>query len=43
MSRKSSPEFQWTDDIQPQNLKVKKDYKGLNWELTLGLTLTVCS
>ena len=39
-------EFQWTDDdIQlllraTQNLK---DYKGLNWELTLVLTLTVCS
>ena len=46
---KSSPEFQWTDDdIQllmeaTQNLKVEKDYKGLNWELFLGLTLTVCS
>ena len=26
-----------------QNLKVEKDYKGLNWKLTLGLTLTVCS
>ena len=42
MSRKSSPEFQWTDDdIQlllevTQNLKVEKDYKGLNWELNLG-------
>ena len=49
MSGKSSPEFQWTDnDIQllmepTQNVKVEKDYKGLNWELTLGLTLTVCS
>ena len=49
MSRKSSPEFQWTnDDIQllleaTKNLKVEKDQKGLNWELTLGLTLTVCS
>ena len=49
MSGNSSPEFQWTDDdIQllmeaTQNLKVEKDYKGLNWELILGLTLTVCS
>ena len=49
MSGQSSPEFQWTDnDIQlvmepRQNVKVEKDYKGLNWELTLGLTLTVCS
>ena len=49
MSGKSSPEFQWTDnDIQllleaMQNLKVGKYYKGLNWELTLDLTLTVCS
>ena len=48
MSGKSSPEFQWTDDdIQllletTENLKFEKDYKGLNWELTLGLTLTVC-
>ena len=48
MSGKSSPEFQRTDDdIQllletTQNLKFEKDYKGLNWELTLGLTLTVC-
>ena len=46
---KSSPEFQWIDnDIQllmeaTENLKVEKDYKGLNWELTLGLTLTVCT
>ena len=36
MSRKGSPEFQWTDDdIQllleaTQNLKVEKDYKVLN-------------
>ena len=49
MSGKSSPEFEWTDhDIQllleaTQNLKVEKDYKGLNWELTLGLTLNVSS
>ena len=49
MSGKRSPEFQWNDDeIQPlleatQNLKVEEDYKGLNWELTLGLTLTVWS
>ena len=48
MSGKSSPEFQWTDDeIQlllkaTQNLKVEESYKGLNWELTLGLTMTVC-
>ena len=47
MTAKSSPEFHWTDDdIQllmeaTQNVKVEKDYKGLNWELTLGLTLTV--
>ena len=46
MSGKSSPEFQWTEDeIQllleaTQNLKVEEDYKGLTWELTLGLTLT---
>ena len=46
MSGKDYLEFQWTDDdIQlllqaTQNLK---DYKGLNWELTLVLTLTVCS
>ena len=26
-----------------EKLKVEKDYEGLNWELTLGLTLTVCS
>ena len=26
-----------------QNVKVEKDYKGLNWELTLGLTLNVSS
>ena len=44
MSGKSSAEFQWTDDdIQlplegTQNLKDEKDYKGLNWELALGLT-----
>ena len=49
MSGKSSPEFQLTDnDIQllleaMQNLKIEKDYKVLNWELTLGFTLTVCS
>ena len=49
MSGKNSAEFQWTDDDTTlpmeatQNLKVEKDYKGLNWELTLGLTLTVCS
>ena len=49
MSGKSSPEFHWTDnDIQllveaTQNLKVGKYYEGLNWELTLGLTPTVCS
>ena len=49
MSGKSSPEFHWTDnDTQllmkaTQNLKVKKDYKRLNWELTLGLSLTVWS
>ena len=36
MPEKSSPEFQWTDDdIQllmeaAQNLKVEKDYKGLD-------------
>ena len=41
MSGKVSPEFQWTDnDIQllmevTESLKVKKGYKGLNWELTL--------
>ena len=41
-------EFQWTDDDTQllleatQNLKVEKDYRGLNWTLTLGLTLTVC-
>ena len=46
---KSCPEFQWTgNDMQllmeaTQNLKVEKDYKRLNWELTLALTLTVCS
>ena len=40
-----SAEFQWTDDDIPllmeatQNLKVEKDYKGLNWKLILGLTL----
>ena len=49
MSGKYSAEFQWSDDDIPllmeatQNVKVEKDYKGLNWELTLGLTLTVCS
>ena len=49
MSGKSSPEFQLTDnDIQllleaMQNLKIEKDYEVLNWELTLGFTLTVCS
>ena len=49
MSGKSSPEFQWTDDDTrllleaTQNLKVEKEYKWLKWELTLGLTLTVCS
>ena len=49
MTEKSSAEFQWTDDdIQllmeaTQNLKVEKDYEGLNWELILGLTLTLCS
>ena len=43
MSGKNSAEFQWTDDDIPplmeatQNLKVEKDYKGLNWELILGL------
>ena len=48
MSGKSYQEFQWTDDeIQrlleaTQNLKAEKDYKELNWELILGLTLTVC-
>ena len=48
MSGKGYQEFQWTDDeIQrlleaTQNLKAEKDYKGLNWELILGLTLTVC-
>ena len=48
MSGKSYQEFQWTDgEIQrlleaTQNLKAEKDYKGLNWELILGLTLTVC-
>ena len=26
-----------------QNVKVEKDYKGFNWELTLGLTLNVSS
>ena len=26
-----------------QSLKVENYYKGLNWELTLGLTLTVSS
>ena len=42
MSGKSSPEIQCTDDeIQllleaTQNLKVEKDYKGLNWELTIA-------
>ena len=47
MSGKSYQEFQWTDDeIQrlleaTQNLKAEKDYKGLNWELILDLTLTV--
>ena len=49
MSGKSYPEFQWADhDIQllleaTQNLKAEKDYKGVNWRLNLGLTLTVCS
>ena len=49
MAGKSFPEFQWTgNDIlllveATQNLKVGKYYKGLNGELTLGLTLTVCS
>ena len=49
MSGKCSPEFQWIDDeIQllleaTLNLKVEKDYKGLHWELTLGLTLAVSS
>ena len=49
MTGKSSPEFQWTDDdIQllveaTQNAKVEKDYKGLNWQLILVLTLTICS
>ena len=49
MSGISSREFQETDnDIRlpmeaTQNLKVEKDYKGLNCELTLGLTLTVLS
>ena len=49
MSGKSSPGFQWTDDeIQllleaKQNFKVEEDCKELNWELTLGLTLTVWS
>ena len=49
MTGKSSPEFQRTDnDIQllmeaMQNVKVENDYKGLNWELILGLTLTICS
>ena len=37
MSRKSSPEFQQTDDEielleATQNLKVEEDYNGLNWE-----------
>ena len=47
MTGKSSPKFQWTDDdIQllteaTQNVKVKKDYKGLNWELILGITLII--
>ena len=47
MSGKSYSDFQWTDgDIQllleaPKNLKVEKDYKGLNWELNPGLTLTI--
>ena len=49
MLGKSSLEFQRTDnDIQlrveaTQNLKAGKYYKGLNWELTVGLTPTVCS
>ena len=49
MSGKSSPKFQLTDDdIQlllkaTQNLKVEKDYKGLDQESALDLTLTVCS
>ena len=36
MSGKSSAEFQWSDDDIPllmeatQNVKVEKDYKGLN-------------
>ena len=47
MPGKGSPEFQCTEDeIQrlleaTQNLKAEKDYKGLNWELILDLTLTV--
>ena len=38
MSGESSPEFQRTDDEiwslleATGNLKVEKDYKGLNWE-----------
>ena len=42
MSGKISPEFRWTNnEIQllmkaTQNLKVEKDYKELNWELTLA-------
>ena len=49
MTAKSSPEFHWTaDDIQllmetTQNVKVEKDYKGLNWELIPDLTLTICA
>ena len=49
MSGKNSAEFQWTDDDIPlpmeatQNLKFEKDYKGLNWELILDLTVTACS
>ena len=49
MTGKRFPEFQWTDaDIQllmeaTQNVKVEKDYKGLNCELILGSTMTICS
>ena len=48
MSGKGFPEFQWIDDkIQllleaTENLKLEKNYNGLKWELTLGLTLTAC-